>query len=103
MYVIIIALIIAVILFGRRGYNMYRTLSAMGGLSEVKLNLSRPFYLEQLSGLVLVSVFLYALHPVDALIAVAAVAGYAVNLFIAMIWYSLPQKDVVAEKGIAGV
>ncbi len=59
---------------------------------ELKLNLSAQFFVKQLYGLGVVTIFLIALDPVPAGIAIAAAVGLLVNLFISIVRQSIQEQ-----------
>jgi hypothetical protein len=59
---------------------------------ELKLNLSVQFFIKQLLGLGVVTIFLMALDPVPAGIAIAAAVGLLVNLFISIVRHSIQEQ-----------
>jgi hypothetical protein len=92
MNAVIIMIILAALLFSRRLFKITSYFFSQQGNVELKLNLSAQFFVKQLFGLGVVTIFLIALDPVPAGIAIAAAVGLLVNLFISIVRYSIQEQ-----------
>ena len=92
MNAVIIMISIAALLFGWRLYQITSHFSRQQGNVELNLNLSAQFFIKQLLGLGVVTIFLIALNPVPAEIAIAASVGLLVNLFVSIIRHSIQDQ-----------
>jgi hypothetical protein len=92
MNAVIIMIILAALLFSRRLYKITSYFFSQQGNVELKLNLSAQFFVKQLYGLGVVTIFLIALDPVPAGIAIAAAVGLLVNLFISIVRQSIQEQ-----------
>lgn len=100
MNAVIIMIIIAALLFGRRLVQITSHFSSQQGNVEITLQLPVQFYLKQLAGLLLVAIFLISLNPVPAGIAIAAAAGLTINLFISIIWQFIRTQSRAENSSI---
>ncbi|HMB41997.1 MAG TPA: hypothetical protein VKM37_08430, partial [Balneolaceae bacterium] len=101
MNAVIIMISIAALLFGWRLYQITSHFSRQQGNVELKLNLSAQFFVKQLLGLGVVTIFLIALNPVPAGIAIATSVGLFVNLFVSIIRHSIQDQTQSDEASSA--
>lgn len=93
MNTIIILILFATTLFSKRIYQIFKFFSGKNTKVEIEINLPLEFYLKQLFGLLVVIIFLIAIDPVPAGIAIAAAFGIYINLFISIIWHSIREQS----------
>ncbi|MFU8860592.1 MAG: hypothetical protein ACNA8K_09220 [Cyclonatronaceae bacterium] len=84
MKIILIALVLAFILWCRCVYKIYACVTGIGKGKPLPIVLPASFYVKEVIGLACILTLLYALDPVPAGFAVAAVTGIFVNLLISV-------------------
>jgi hypothetical protein len=93
MEIILIALLLAFILWSRRVYKIYAYVTGIGKGKPLMIVLPKAFYVKEVIGLACILTLLYALDPVPAGFVVVAVTGIFVNLLISVYYHSVEHQQ----------
>jgi hypothetical protein len=88
MNMIALILLIVLVVFGYRIYQLKNYLNELEHYSDLRLILPLGFYIRTSIGMFCLSLFLIALSPVPALYAVTAVFGVLIDTLFTVLFYS---------------
>lgn len=94
---ILFALIIGIVFFGYRLYRIQNEVKRAGSMNNLKLSLPPKFYAEQITMVLFIAIFLFAVNSLSPVYAIIAVFSILLDTILTVIYYSAKSTNDIAR------